>query len=56
VAAVIGQGPRIPRIPGSTPAIWGGASGTTTEPVVQAVQMRGGEYFFMPSRAFLASL
>ena len=35
---------------------WGGSTQRTAEPVPQAVTLRGGEYFFMPSLAFLRAL
>jgi Dyp-type peroxidase family len=35
---------------------WGGSAQRTAEPVPQSVTLRGGEYFFMPSLAFLRSL
>ncbi|MGW3967474.1 Dyp-type peroxidase [Amycolatopsis sp. NPDC005003] len=35
---------------------WGGSARRTADPVPQAVTLRGGEYFFMPSLAFLRSL
>ncbi|MBK1786917.1 Dyp-type peroxidase [Prauserella cavernicola] len=50
---VIGQGPR----PETTYAPGWGRNGTTpADPAPQAVTMRGGEYFFMPSLAFLRNL
>lgn len=50
---VIGQGPR----PQQTyPTQWGGTQTQQVDVIVQAVRMRGGEYFFMPSLAFLRSL
>jgi Dyp-type peroxidase family len=50
---VLGQGPR----PGSNYAPeWGRNGATAVDPVPQAVTMKGGEYFFMPSLAFLRSL
>jgi Dyp-type peroxidase family len=53
VDPIIGQGPR-----GQTasPSTWGGSELTTTDPIAEAVTMKGGEYFFMPSLAFLRSL
>ncbi len=50
---VIGQGER-----GSSDYTveWGGSTQRTAGPVPQAVTLRGGEYFFMPSLAFLRSL
>jgi Dyp-type peroxidase family len=50
---VIGQGER-----GSSDYTvdWGGSAQRTAGPVPQAVTVRGGEYFFMPSLAFLRSL
>jgi Dyp-type peroxidase family len=53
VDQVIGQGDRSPL---TSPTSWGGADTTTTDPVLQAVTMKGGEYFFMPSLAFLHDL
>jgi Dyp-type peroxidase family len=50
---VIGQGPR----PQQTyPTQWGGTQTQQVDAIAQAVRMRGGEYFFMPSLAFLRSL
>jgi Dyp-type peroxidase family len=50
---VIGQGER----PAQTyPTEWGGSTTQEVEAIPQAVQMQGGEYFFMPSLAFLRSL
>jgi Dyp-type peroxidase family len=50
---VIGQGAR----PAQTyPTEWGGAATKQGDPIAQAVHMHGGEYFFMPSLAFLRSL
>jgi Dyp-type peroxidase family len=50
---VIGQGPR----PTQTyPTQWGGTQTQEVDAVAQAVRMLGGEYFFMPSLAFLRSL
>jgi Dyp-type peroxidase family len=55
---VIGQGVRV--APGSEqqayPDQWGGTTTTLVDPIAQAVHMVGGEYFFMPSLAFLRSL
>ncbi|WP_410654046.1 Dyp-type peroxidase [Amycolatopsis sp. lyj-112] len=50
---VIGQGPR----PESayTPD-WAGEGTVTADPIPQAVTLKGGEYFFMPSLAFLRQL
>ncbi|SEP52828.1 Dyp-type peroxidase [Amycolatopsis saalfeldensis] len=50
---VIGQGPRESSeyVPG-----WGGTTTVTAPPVPQAVTCKGGDYFFMPSLAFLRSL
>ena len=49
---VIGQGRR-----GSlTSTAWGEAEQKVTDPVAQAVTMKGGEYFFLPSRHFLRPL
>jgi Dyp-type peroxidase family len=50
---VIGQGPR-PR-PSYSPH-WGVNQLQEVDPIAQAVRMRGGEYFFMPSLAFLNGL
>jgi Dyp-type peroxidase family len=50
---VIGQGLR-GRL--TSPTSWGGTEVRTTDPIAQAVTMKGGEYFFMPSLAFLRSL
>jgi Dyp-type peroxidase family len=50
---VVGQGIRA-KI--ASPTSWGGTKVRTTDPVAQAVTMKGGEYFFMPSLAFLRSL
>jgi Dyp-type peroxidase family len=52
VDPIIGQGPRESLT--STPG-WGEGDPMTTDPVAQAVTMKGGEYFFMPSLAFLKS-
>jgi hypothetical protein len=54
---VIGQGPRDTAM--HCPVVWGAGGGTNiveAEQVPQAVTMKGGEYFFMPSLAFLAGL
>jgi Dyp-type peroxidase family len=53
VDPIIGQAPR-----GQTasPKCWGGTKLTTTDPIAEAVTMKGGEYFFMPSLAFLRAL
>ncbi|MEY2849559.1 MAG: hypothetical protein RI885_2226 [Actinomycetota bacterium] len=50
---VIGQGARGPQ---TFPTEWGGDAAQAADPLAQAVRMRGGEYFFMPSLAFLRSL
>jgi Dyp-type peroxidase family len=50
---VIGQGPRR-RL--RSPTEWGGTKTKATDPIQQAVTMKGGEYFFMPSLPFLRSL
>jgi Dyp-type peroxidase family len=50
---VIGQGPRPPQ---THPTQWGGTQTQQVNAVAQAITMRGGEYFFMPSLAFLRSL
>jgi hypothetical protein len=44
------------RPPITAAVTWGGANVTTTDAIAEAVDMRGGEYFFMPSLAFLRSL
>ncbi|MCR6488832.1 Dyp-type peroxidase [Amycolatopsis sp. OK19-0408] len=50
---VIGQGERA----ASDYAVdWGGSARRTADPVPQAVTLRGGEYFFVPSLAFLRAL
>jgi Dyp-type peroxidase family len=50
---VIGQGTR----PKQTyPNQWGGTQTQEVDAIAQAVRMKGGEYFFMPSLAFLRSL
>lgn len=53
VDPVIGQGLR-PKMTSSRE--WGGTETAITDAVPQAVRMRGGEYFFMPSLAYLGSL
>ena len=50
---VIGQGPR-PRT--KCPLKWDKAATKTVDAAPQAVTMKGGEYFFMPSIAFLKAL
>ncbi|HVW43437.1 MAG TPA: Dyp-type peroxidase [Amycolatopsis sp.] len=50
---VIGQGTRPAP---SYPPEWGRTGTVAADPVPQAVTMKGGEYFFMPSLAFLRSL
>lgn len=50
---VIGQGTR-PKT--KCPVAWNGAATKTVDAAPQAVTMRGGEYFFMPSIAFLKAL
>ncbi len=55
---IIGNGPR-PNI--DCPLVWGAdykvaAEHKTAPPIDETVTMRGGEYFFMPSLAFLRSL
>ena len=50
---VIGQGTR-PKT--KCPVAWNGATFKTVNAAPQAVTMKGGEYFFMPSIAFLKSL
>ena len=50
---MIGQGTR----PAQTyPTHWAGTAATEVNAIAQAVRMNGGEYFFMPSLAFLRSL
>jgi Dyp-type peroxidase family len=51
---VIGQGIRIDDQT-NTP-VWGENNFKTSSPAAQAVTLKGGEYFFMPSLAFLRSL
>jgi Dyp-type peroxidase family len=53
VDGVIGQGPRGPI---SCPLVWGRSDFKTVPDIAQAVTMKGGEYFFMPSLAFLRDL
>jgi Dyp-type peroxidase family len=53
VDGVIGQGARVPI---SCPLVWGENDFRTVPDVAQAVTMKGGEYFFMPSLAFLREL
>ncbi|WP_330318697.1 hypothetical protein OG301_04145 [Streptomyces platensis] len=50
---VIGQGDRPPA---TWPRVWGTAEGQEVPAMVQAVTMKGGEYFFMPSLSFLRGL
>ncbi|WP_424886835.1 Dyp-type peroxidase [Streptomyces sp. XH2] len=50
---VIGQGDRPPA---TWPQVWGEEEGKEVPAVAQAVTMKGGEYFFMPSLPFLRSL
>ncbi|VVJ16395.1 Dye-decolorizing peroxidase (EC [Amycolatopsis camponoti] len=50
---VIGQGERAAS---DYTVEWGGSDRRTADPVPQAVTLRGGEYFFMPSLAFLRAL
>ncbi len=50
---VIGQGARPPQ---TYPTRWAGTTATEVHAIAQAVHMKGGEYFFMPSLAFLRSL
>ena len=47
---VIGQGPRPTT---NFPVEWGEDDRKNTETVAQAVTMKGGQYFFFPSLAFL---
>jgi deferrochelatase/peroxidase EfeB len=54
---LIGQGPRSTTM--HCPVGWGAGGGSNLAEVPQAPQvvtMKGGEYFFMPSLAFLAAL
>jgi Dyp-type peroxidase family len=50
---VVGQGPRVG---GTWFPVWDAAATRTTPPIPQAVTLKGGEYFFMPSLAFLRNL
>jgi Dyp-type peroxidase family len=50
---VIGQGPRGGVV---NPPVWGEDGFASTDPATQAVHMKGGEYFFMPSLPFLRAL
>ncbi|WP_329056317.1 Dyp-type peroxidase [Amycolatopsis sp. NBC_01488] len=50
---VIGQGERAAS---DYTVEWGGSTQRTADPVPQSVTVRGGEYFFMPSLAFLRAL
>ncbi|PXY24125.1 Dyp-type peroxidase [Prauserella flavalba] len=50
---VIGQGPRAETTYAPS---WGRNGATPADPAAQAVTMKGGEYFFMPSLAFLRNL
>ncbi|MFH8786769.1 Dyp-type peroxidase [Streptomyces roseoverticillatus] len=50
---VIGQGDRPPA---TWPRVWGEVEGQEVPAMAQAVTMKGGEYFFMPSLSFLRSL
>ena len=50
---VIGQGPRT--VPMNSHAGWGEAEESAVPSIDQAVRMLGGEYFFMPSRSYLAT-
>jgi len=50
---VIGQGERQPS---DFVTAWGGSDHRTAGPVPQAVTLKGGDYFFAPSLAFLRSL
>lgn len=50
---VIGQGPR-PESVYTTE--WAGTRTVTADPIPQAVTLKGGDYFFMPSLAFLRGL
>ena len=53
VDGVMGQGPRVPI---SCPVVWGRSGYKTVPDIAQTVTMKGGEYFFMPSLAFLRDL
>lgn len=50
---VIGQGPRGPL---SQPKIWDATTAVDVDPAPQAVTLKGGEYFFMPSLDFLNAI
>ncbi|PSJ30561.1 peroxidase [Streptosporangium nondiastaticum] len=50
---VIGQGDRPPA---TWPKVWGEEEGQEVPAMAQAVTMKGGEYFFMPSLPFLRGL
>ena len=50
---MIGQGSR-PKV--VSIRSWGGSDPQAHEDIPRAVTLRGGEYFFMPSLAFLAAL
>jgi Dyp-type peroxidase family len=50
---IIGQGPRTEA---TYPVEWGGTDIVAAHALPQSVQMKGGDYFFMPSLAFLRSL
>ncbi len=52
---VIGQGEGS-RPPATWPRVWGEEEGQEVPAMAQAVTMKGGEYFFMPSLSFLRSL
>ena len=58
VDPVIGQTPKdAARAKMTVPRAWGNpASMATVAPLPRAVTMKGGEYFFMPSLAFLRAL
>jgi len=51
---VIGQGQRL--VDQTNTPVWGEDNVKTSAPAPQAVTLKGGEYFFMPSLAFLRSL
>jgi Dyp-type peroxidase family len=53
VDGVMGNGPRGPI---NSPLEWGGSDTRATRNIAPVVTLKGGEYFFMPSLAFLRSL
>jgi Dyp-type peroxidase family len=54
VDPVMGQGKR--ETDQTNAPVWGGENVKTSAPAPQAVTLKGGEYFFMPSLAFLRTL